>query len=123
MSRLAVGVAVGQRPEQVLDGMLGAHTGQRRAALRGHLVGVLGQQPREATRAGEGVDTQLPRSGSACRVPLVQPHQAVLDQRKLVLTAPGIGDQPLGELAGHLTTVQSRRFADRAQHVLVTHPR
>ena len=47
----------------------------------------------------------------------------MLDQRQLVLLAPGIDDQALGQLLADLTAVQRRRLANRAQQRRAFHPR
>ena len=41
----------------------------------------------------------------------------------MILAAAGVRDQPIGQLARDVAVVEPRRFADRAQQIVVPHPR
>ena len=121
--RLAIGVDVGEGAEQILGDARSLAAAVVGLDLRHHRVGMVGEQPGQATRVPIVVERQPPGSAGRPDGGLVHLHQAVLDQRQLVLAAARLGDQPLGEIGRDLAVVERRRLADRAEQIGVLHPR
>ena len=96
------GIDVRKRPKQLFDGFF------RRRCGSHHSIGIVRQKLRQSPGMLETVDVKLDRlvrrEGHG-RTP--QQHQAVLNQRKFVLSAANIGDQAFGEFDRDLSPYSS----------------
>src|SRR5689334_12681701 len=69
-------------------------------------VCMIGEQSRQSAFRPVLLQSELPMPSVLNMKIAMQQHQAVLDQRELILAAAGVSDQPLGQLARDFPIVQ-----------------
>ena len=118
---LALGIDIGERPEQQLDHGLLRWVGGRR---RHHPARVVRKQRSDAAFLPPvEVEPQPPLSAGFFRDLVPQQQERVLDQRQLVLAAARIGDEALGQIGVNRAAIKLSRTADGAQQSFPVHAR